>query len=45
MQFKKGDALSLPKGDPLLHPQEILDEMKALEEESAEILNSILELI
>jgi len=29
----------------LRHPQEILEEMKALDEESAEILNSILELI
>lgn len=29
----------------LRQPQEILDEMKALDEESAEILNSILELI
>jgi type I restriction enzyme M protein len=29
----------------LRHPQEILEEMKALDEESADILNSILELI
>jgi type I restriction enzyme M protein len=29
----------------LRQPQEILDEMKALDEESAEVLNSILELI
>ncbi|MGB4906286.1 MAG: SAM-dependent DNA methyltransferase, partial [Saprospiraceae bacterium] len=29
----------------LRQPQEILEEMKALDEESAEILNSILELI
>lgn len=34
-----------PEADPLRQPQEILEEIKALDEESAEILNSISELI
>ena len=34
-----------PEAAPLRQPQEILEEMKALDEESADILNSILELI
>jgi type I restriction enzyme M protein len=34
-----------PEADPLRQPQEILEEIKALDDESAEILNSILELI
>jgi len=34
-----------PEADPLRQPQEILEEIKALDDESAEILNSISELI
>src|SRR5690606_16368931 len=34
-----------PEAPPLRKPQEILEEMKALDKESAELLNSILELI
>src|SRR5690606_3437405 len=34
-----------PEADPLRQPQEILEEIKALDNESAEILNSISELI
>ena len=34
-----------PEADPLRQPQEILQEIKALDDESAEILNSISELI
>ena len=34
-----------PEADPLRQPQEILKEIKALDDESAEILNSISELI
>lgn len=34
-----------PEADPLRKPQEILEEIKALDDESAEILNSISELI
>ena len=34
-----------PEADPLRQPQEILEEIKALDDESAEILNTISELI